>query len=66
MDSNETGEDNMKSNFKGGSALALENTMTEYLKNRSMFSKMKKAGRKVKLFEESNLLSDENIIEGLD
>jgi len=66
MDSNDTGEDSMKSNFKGGSALALENTMTEYLKNRSMFSKMNKVARKVKLFEESDLLSGDNIIEGLD
>ena len=65
-DSNEAGEDNLKQNFKGGSPLALENTMAEYLKNRGMLSKMNKAGRKTKLFEESNLLSDENIIEGLD
>jgi hypothetical protein len=65
-DSNEAGEDSMKQNFKGGSPLALENTMTEYLKNRSMFSKMNKVDRKVKLFEESDLLSGDNIIDGLD
>jgi hypothetical protein len=65
-DSNEAGEDSLKQNFKGGSPLALENTMAEYLKNRGMLSKMNKVGRKTKLFEESNLLSDENIIEGLD
>jgi len=65
-DSNQAGEDSLKQNFKGGSPLALENTMTEYLKNRGMLSKMNKGGRKTKLFEESNLLSGENIIEGLD
>ena len=65
-DSNTAGEDSLKTNYKGGSPLALENTMTEYLKNRSMFSKMNKVARKVKLFEESDLLSGDNIIEGLD
>jgi hypothetical protein len=65
-DSNTAGEDSLKTNYKGGSPLALENTMTEYLKNRGMLSKMNKSGRKTKLFEESDLLSDSNIIDGLD
>jgi len=65
-DSNTAGEDSLKTNYKGGSPLALENTMTEYLKNKGMLSKMNNSGRKTKLFEESDLLSADNIIDGLD
>jgi len=64
----EAGENSLKTNFKGGSPLALESTMGEYLKNKKALNKMfsKNEGRKVKLFEESDLLSEENIIDGLD
>ena len=58
----------MKPNYKGGSPLALESTMGEFLKNKNMLDAMfsKKKGRKVNLFEESDLLSEDNIKEGLD
>jgi hypothetical protein len=64
----EAGENSLRTNFKGGSPLALESTMGEYLKNKKALDKMfnKNEGRKVKLFEESDLLSEENIIDGLD
>jgi len=63
----ETGEDNMKPNYKGGSPLALEGTMAEYLKNKSALNAMtKKHQRKVNLFEQPDLLSEDNIINGLD
>jgi hypothetical protein len=63
----ETGENNMKPNYKGGSPLALEGTMAEYLKNKSALNAMtKKHTRKVNLFEQPDLLSEDNIINGLD
>jgi hypothetical protein len=63
----ETGENNMKPNYKGGSPLALEGTMAEYLKNKSALNAMtKKHARKVNLFEQPDLLSEDNIINGLD
>ena len=63
----ERGEDDMKPNYKGGSPLALEGTMAEYLKNRSALNAMtKKHQRKVNLFEQPDLLSEDNIINGLD
>ncbi len=63
----ETGENNMKPNYKGGSPLALEGTMAEYLKNKSTLNAMtKKHTRKVNLFEQPDLLSEDNIINGLD
>jgi hypothetical protein len=64
----EKGEDDMKVDYKGGSPLALESTMGEFLKNKSSLDKMfsKNQSRKVKLFEESDLLSENNIIDGLD
>ena len=64
----EAGENSLKTNFKGGSPLALESTMGEYLKNKKALDKMfnKNEGRKVKLFEEPDLLSEGNIIDGLD
>jgi len=64
----ETGEDNMKVDYKGGSPLALESTMGEFLKNKNSLERMfsKNQSRKVKLFEEPDLLSVNNIIDGLD
>jgi hypothetical protein len=63
----ERGEDDMKPNYKGGSPLALEGTMAEYLKNKSALNAMtKKHQRKVNLFEQPDLLSEDNIINGLD
>jgi hypothetical protein len=55
-------------NYKGGSPLALENTMGEFLKNRNMLQGLAKKfqPRKTKLFEESDLLSEDNIKDGLD
>ena len=64
----ETGEDAMKINYKGGSPLALESTMGAFLKNKTALSRMydKMKSRKVSLFEQSDLLSEDNIINGLD
>jgi hypothetical protein len=64
----ETGENSLKTNFKGGSPLALESTMAEFLKTKGSLEKMfgGKKGRKVNLFEESDLLSEDNIKDGLD
>jgi hypothetical protein len=63
----ERGEDDMKPNYKGGNPLALEGTMAEYLKNKNMLAGMnKKKSRKTNLFEESDLLSEDNIINDLD
>ena len=59
------GEDGMKQNFKGGSALALEGTRLEYLRNKSMFEKLQKKykeGRKTSLFEQGDLLNEDNIL----
>jgi len=58
----------MRSNYKGGNPLALESTMNEYLKNKQYLDKMfgSKKGRKVNLFEESDLLSEDNIKGDLD
>jgi hypothetical protein len=64
----EAGENSMKPNYKGGSPLALESTMGEYLKNKNSLNKMfsKNQQRKVQLFEQSDLLSEDNIISDLD
>ena len=63
----ERGEDDIKPNYKGGSPLALEGTMAEYLKNKNALNAMtKKHQRKVNLFEQPDLLSEDNIINGLD
>jgi hypothetical protein len=59
----ETGEDDMKLNFKGGSPLALESTMQELLRNKNMLSKMNTKGRKTKLYENPNLLDENNILD---
>jgi hypothetical protein len=64
----ETGEDSMDVNYKGGSPLALESTMTEFLKNQTMLTGLSRkfGSRKTKLFEESDLLSEDNIKDGLE
>jgi hypothetical protein len=63
----ETGENDIKPNYAGGSPLALESTMAELLKNKNSLEKMfSNKNRKVKLFEEPDLLSENNIIDGLD
>jgi hypothetical protein len=61
------GEDNMKTDFSNGGPLALENTMAEYFKNKKVLDSMPMTNtkRKVNLFEESNLLSEDNILEDL-
>ena len=61
------GEDSstLRNNFKGGSALALESTKLEWVRNKKMIERMfEKKGRKTQLFEsstldENNILSDE-------
>lgn len=61
----ETGEDNFKSEFKGG-PLNLEGSINEYLLHKNMLKKMR-SSRKVKLYEDgSDLLSEDNIIPDLD
>jgi hypothetical protein len=63
----ETGEDSLKVNYKDDSPLALESTMGEYLKNKKALDKMfKNSERKVKLFEEPNLMSEDNIKDHID
>ena len=64
----ETGEDSLRVNYKDGSPLALESTLGEFLKNKNSLEKMfsKNQTRKVRLFEEPDLLSEDNIKEGLD
>lgn len=64
----EAGENSLKPNYAGNSPLALESTMNTFLKNKSSLEKMfsNNGSRKVKLFEEPNLLSENNIIEDLD
>jgi hypothetical protein len=60
------GEDasSLKNNFKGGSALALEGTRLEYVRNKKMLDSMisKRQGKKVNLFE-SSTLDESNIME---
>ena len=48
-----------KTQWKGGSPLALET----YLKNKSMFEKLPTSTRKTTLFEQSDLLNEDNIRE---
>ena len=48
-----------KTQWKGGSPLALET----YLKNKSMFEKLPTTSRKTTLFEQSDLLNEDNIRE---
>lgn len=63
----ETKEDKTGVSFKGG-ALNMESTMTVYLQNKKSIEKMfeKQIARKTQLFEQSNLLSEDNIIDNLD
>jgi hypothetical protein len=64
----ETGEDKRNSEFAGGSPLALEQTsLREYLRNKDVLDSIKtsKFGRKTKLFEQSDLLNEDNIIDNL-
>jgi hypothetical protein len=64
----EAGEDGRTSDSTAGFALALEGTMGEYLKNRNSLQKMfsNSQSRKVKLFEEPQIMSSDNIKEDLD
>jgi hypothetical protein len=63
----ETKEDDYKVSFKGGT-MNMEGTKAVYLQNKSALEKMfgKENARKTNLFEQSDLLSEDNIIEGLD
>jgi hypothetical protein len=63
----ETKEDKVGVTFKGG-ALNMENTMAIYLQNKNSIEKMfeKQNARKTQLFEQSSLLSEDNIIDNLD
>ena len=56
-----------KTKYIGGSPLALENKNTQiaYHTNKAMFDKMN-FNHKVNLFEQSNLLDEENIIGDID
>lgn len=59
------GEDasSLKNNFRGGSALALESTRIEFLRNKKMLDSMiNKKGKKINLFE-SSTLDENNIME---
>lgn len=64
--SSDAGENSrgLKNNFRGGSAIALEGTMAQYLRNKSTLENFisKKMGRKTNLFE-SDTLNEKNIIE---
>jgi hypothetical protein len=64
--SGEAGENSsgLKNNFRGGSAIALEGTMAQYLKNKSALDSLlsKTKGRKTNLFE-SKTLDEENIMQ---
>lgn len=62
----ETGEDSFKPKFKGGplNLERAESTMAIYLKHKNDLAKM--FPRKVTLFEQSNVLDENNIIEDLD
>ena len=62
----ETGEDSFKPKFKGGplNLESTESTMAVYLKHKNDLAK--RFSRKVNLFEQSDLLDENNIIEDLD
>jgi hypothetical protein len=64
----DSAEDKSGISYKGGSPLALENSMGAYLQNKKMLDGLfkKQSSRKVNLFEQSNLMSEDNIIDGLD
>jgi len=60
------GEDSngLRNNFRGGSAISLENTRLEFLRNKQILDSLlsKKVGRKVPLFE-SEVLNEKNIMQ---
>jgi hypothetical protein len=64
----DSAEDKSGVNYKGGNPLALENSMGAYLQNKKMLDGLfkKQSSRKVNLFEQPNLMSEDNIIDGLD
>jgi hypothetical protein len=64
----EAGEDSKPTDLGGSFALSLESTMGEYLKNKNSLERMfsKAQSRKVKLFEEPDLMKEDNIKENLD
>jgi hypothetical protein len=74
----DAGENNLKLNFKGGSPLALENTMMEYLRMRSslqkinpknvgrptsLYNQLDSTGRQTNLYDQPDLLKEESIKE---
>ena len=63
----ETKEDKVGVTFKGG-ALNMESTKAIYFQNKSSIEQMfaKHNARKTRLFEQSDLLSEDNIIDNLD
>jgi hypothetical protein len=63
----ETKEDKTGVSFKGG-ALNMESTKAIYFQNKNSIEKMfqKENARKTQLFEQSDLLSEDNIIDNLD
>jgi hypothetical protein len=62
----ETGEDKLAPEYRGG-PLALENTMAEYLKNKKMLDGLNKLNkRKVNLFEQPDVMNENNIIDDQD
>ena len=54
--------DKLKVQYKGG-PLTYESAMAEYMKNKEMLDRF---GRKTKMFNQPNLLSEDNIISDLD
>jgi hypothetical protein len=64
----DSAEDKSGVNYTGGNPLALENSMGAYLQNKKMLDGLfkKQSSRKVNLFEQPNLMSEDNIIDGLD
>lgn len=59
----ETGEDSLKPEYRGG-PLSFENTMAEYAKNKKMLDSIFKGkNRKVKLFEDPDVLDENNILD---
>jgi hypothetical protein len=63
----ETKEDKVGVSFKGG-AMNMESTKAIYFQNKNSIEKMfeKQSARKTQLFEQSALLSEDNIIDNLD
>jgi hypothetical protein len=62
----ETGEDKLRSEYKPF-GLTSENAMSEYLKNKALLEKMNKMNkRKVNLFEQPDVLNEDNILDDQD